>query len=165
VNGERDAPGMDLPVDPDAETRTTLRHSRPLHLRWRYIVVVAVGGAIGTALRAGLSAVIPTPGGVPVGIFLINISGAFLLGVLLEVLARRGPDEGRRRLLRLFLGTGVTGGYTTYSSLADDGALLLGSQPAIGLLYVLVTVVVGAVATYGGIRLAASLSSTAEECA
>lgn len=156
---------MDLPVDPDSETLTATREMRPLHLRWRYIGLVAAGGAIGTGIRAGLSAVIPTPGGIPVGIFLINITGAFFLGALLESLARRGSDEGPRRHLRLFLGTGVAGGYTTYSSLADDGALLLSSQPAIGLLYVLATVLLGALATYAGIRVAAALSPAREEAA
>src|SRR5699024_11239433 len=56
----------------------------------------------------------------PVGTFLANISGAFLLGLLVESLSRRGADHGRRRDLRLLLGTGLLGGYTTYSALAND---------------------------------------------
>ncbi len=38
-----------------------------------------------------------------------------MLGALLESLARRGPDEGRRRAIRLLVGTGGLGGFTTYS--------------------------------------------------
>lgn len=157
MTGRADAPGTDLPIDPDSET-VTQHTTRPIHLRWHYIGLVALGGAIGTGLRATISLAVPTPGGLPLGIFIINLTGAMFLGILLETLARRGPDEGRRRLLRVFLGTGVAGGYTTYSSLADDGALLLAAQPALGLGYVLATVVLGAIATYVGILIGAALA-------
>jgi fluoride exporter len=139
--------------------------SRPVHLRVRYLGVVAIGGAIGTGLRAALSLAIPTPGGFPLGILIINLVGAMFLGFLLEGLARRGPDEGGRRTLRLFLGTGAAGGFTTYSSLATEGALLIGTHPALGLLYVLGTVLVGAVATVVGILLGAAASRRRREAA
>jgi CrcB protein len=58
---------------------------------------------------------------------LVNVAGAFALGLLLAALARRGPDRGRRRMLRLLLGTGLLGGFTTYSTLAVDTAGLLGA--------------------------------------
>ena len=106
----------------------------------------------GTLARFGLSEVLPTPAGLPVGIFLINIAGAFALGLLLEALARRGPDAGRRRALRLLLGTGFLGGFTTYSALAVDSALLLGSGRAVaGFGYLAVSVLVGLGATALGI--------------
>ena len=106
----------------------------------------------GTLARFGLSEVLPTPAGLPVGIFLINIAGAFALGLLLEALARRGPDAGRRRALRLLLGTGFLGGFTTYSALAVDSALLVGSgRAAVGLGYLAVSVLVGLGATMLGI--------------
>ncbi len=106
----------------------------------------------GTLARFGLSEVLPTPAGLPVGIFLINIAGAFALGLLLEALARRGPDAGRRRGLRLLLGTGFLGGFTTYSALAVDSALLVGGgRVAAGLGYLAVSVLVGLGATVLGI--------------
>lgn len=106
----------------------------------------------GTLARYGLSEVLPTPAGLPVGTFLINIAGAFALGLFLEALARRGPDAGRRRALRLLLGTGFLGGFTTYSALAVDSALLLGGgRAAVGLGYLAVSVLVGLGATALGI--------------
>ncbi|MGK9149071.1 CrcB family protein [Plantibacter flavus] len=114
--------------------------------------MVAVGGALGTAAREAISLATPTVGGVPVAILCINVAGAFLLGVLLESLLLRGPDEGRRRSLRLFLGTGILGGFTTYSALASDsGVLLLGGAAPTGIAYALGTVVLGGLASWLGI--------------
>ncbi|MCU1557318.1 MAG: hypothetical protein JWN09_1313 [Microbacteriaceae bacterium] len=130
---------------------------RPAYLQWRNLGTVAVGGTLGTALRELLTLIIPSVGGVPVAIFFINILGAFALGILLEALARQGPDEGRLRTLRLLIGTGLLGGFTTYSALAvDTGVLLTGGHTAVSLLYSLATLIGGALATWAGIAIAAS---------
>jgi CrcB protein len=137
---------------------TGIRHPRPVHLHWRYVGLVALGGMVGTAAREALTLMIPSVGAFPLAIFLINISGAFLLGVLLEGLARRGPDAGRRRTLRLLLGTGFLGGFTTYSALAAASALLLGEQAGLALSYAIGTVLAGAMATWCGIAVGALAS-------
>ncbi len=130
----------------------------PPHLRPACLLLVFVGGTAGTLARFGLAGVLPTPTGLPLGIFLINITGAFALGSLLEALAQRGPDEGGRRALRLLLGTGFLGGFTTYSALAVDSALLFGSgRAAEGFAYLAVSVLVGLVATGAGIAVGARL--------
>ena len=117
---------------------------RPLHLRARSIGLVALGGTLGTALREVLALSFPAPAGtVPWTILGINLTGSALLGLLLEVLARRGPDEGRRRDLRLLVGTGALGGFTTYSALAVDTTLLAGTSPALAVAYGLGSVVAG----------------------
>ena len=117
--------------------------------------MVALGGAIGTGAREAISFAIPPIGGVPVAILGINVVGAFLLGLLLESLLRRGPDAGRRRDLRLFLGTGVLGGFTTYSALAaDSSVLLIEGSALVGVLYAAVSVLLGVLASWGGIVLA-----------
>lgn len=132
--------------------------SRPAHLRWRLIGLVALGGAAGTGVREGLALLIPAAGAFPTAIFLVNLSGAFLLGLLLEWLLRSGPDEGRRRELRLLAGTGLLGGYTTYSSLSVATAqLLTGGHLLVGVGYAFGTVVLGALAAYAGIALAAGM--------
>lgn len=125
---------------------------RPLHLRWTSIVLVVLGGTAGTLLRYLLSLAIPDWNGIPLGIFVINVTGAFALGWLLEGLARSGPDEGARRHARLLVGTGVLGGYTTYSTFAvgTDG-LLLASQFELSAAYGLATVLVGAAASVAGV--------------
>lgn len=125
---------------------------RPIHLRFRYLSLVFLGGVLGTAAREALSLAVPGVDGIPVAILAVNLAGAFLLGLLLESLARRGADHGARRLVRLLLGTGVMGGFTTYSALAADTALLLGDGRAgAGILYGLGTVLLGAAATWLGI--------------
>lgn len=111
-----------------------------------------MGGTGGTLGRYGLTEVLPAPGGLPLGIFLINVTGAFALGLLLEALARRGPDEGRRRTVRLLLGTGFLGGFTTYSALTVDSVLLLTAHRVLeGIAYLAVSVLVGLAATAAGI--------------
>lgn len=123
----------------------------------------------GTLARFALAELIPTPAALPLGILLINLTGAFALGLLLEALARRGPDEGRRRALRLLFGTGFLGGFTTYSALAVDSALLLDTGRVVeGLAYLAVSVVVGLSATAAGIaagRLVPSRRRTSPEAA
>lgn len=128
----------------------------PLHLHPASLTLVFAGGTTGVAAREALTLALPTPaGGVPWVILAINLSGAFVLGILLDVLARRGPDHGRRRTLRLLLGTGVIGGYTTHSALATDTALLIGGGSAgVGIGYGLSTVLVGGIATWSGIAIA-----------
>lgn len=101
--------------------------TRPLHLRPSAILVVAGGGAVGTAARYSVSLLLPPLGALPVATMIVNVVGAFLLGLLLEALARRGPDLGGRRTLRLLLGTGVLGGFTTYSTFSLDTVELLGA--------------------------------------
>src|SRR5699024_12692465 len=91
------------PLDTDADTGPGLRG----------IGLVALGGTVGTLARYLLDALIGDTAGLPLGIFIINITGAFLLGVLIESLALCGQDRGRRRDLRLLLGPGLLGGYTT----------------------------------------------------
>lgn len=146
-----------LPLDPDVEVDPSpTGPPRPLHLRPSSLTVVFLGGTAGVAAREALTLALGPPGAVHWATFAINLTGAFLLGLLLEALVRCGPDHGRRRTLRLLVGTGFLGGYTTYSALATDTADLVGSGAvgeAVG--YGLGTVLVGALATWLGIILGA----------
>lgn len=152
----------DLPIDSDLDLGRgrgldgpPAGYKRPVHLQWRYLGLVAGGGTVGTALREALSIIVPAVDGVSVIILAINVVGALALGVLLEALVRRGADEGWRRTLRLLLGTGVLGGFTTYSALAaDSGALLTNGRTGAAIVYALATVILGAAATFTGITLA-----------
>ena len=125
---------------------------QPAALRPAAIGLVLAGGAVGTAAREAVVLLVPSIGGLPLAILLINLAGAFVLGALLEALQRRGPDEGRRRLLRLALGTGFCGGFTTYSTLAVGVAVPLTTGAgglAVG--YGLGSVLLGAVAAWLGV--------------
>lgn len=98
--------------------------SSPLHLRPLAVLLVFVGGAAGTVARYLLSLVLPQPAGLPLPTFAVNIVGAFAVGMLLEGLLRRGNDVGGRQRLRLLFGPGFLGGFTTYSTLCVETALL-----------------------------------------
>ncbi|HEX5333545.1 MAG TPA: CrcB family protein [Cellulomonas sp.] len=95
------------------------------HLNPRLVALVALGGMVGTTGRYLLSEALPSHGGWPVATFVANVVGSFLLGALLEALLRRGTENPRRRAVRLGLGTGVLGGFTTFSSLAIELERLL----------------------------------------
>lgn len=89
------------------------------------LAVIVVGGMVGTVVRAGLESAMPAGVGQwPWTTFWINISGSFVLGLLLELLSA-GEDTGWRRTLRLGVGTGVLGGYTTYSTFSVETVGLL----------------------------------------
>ena len=132
--------------------------ARPVHLRWQHLALVFAGGTVGTALRELLAISVPPVAGVAVVIVGINVVGAFLLGLLLETLARRGPDDGRRRQLRLLLGTGVLGGFTTYSAFNSETlGYFLDGAPGRGALYLAATVLGCGAAGAAGWLLAGAL--------
>jgi len=125
-----------------------------LPVRPGWLGVILVGGAIGTFVRALLEkAFAPAAGHWPWTTFWINLSGALILGVLLEILAESGPDHGWRRGLRLGLGTGVMGGYTTYSTFAVETVKLFQADRwLLGLGYALGSILAGLVLAFSGAR-------------
>lgn len=119
------------------------------------IGLVFVGGSFGAATREWLRMAIPAFETIPVSIAIINVIGAFLLGYLYEALTRLDSTRQTGKNLRLLLGTGYCGGFTTYSSLATDTAVLLQHGFTAGAIaFALGTVVVGAAATWLGIVIA-----------
>ena len=148
-----------------------LRVTRAPHRDWRYVGLVALGGATGSVARhllGGWAAVLLTPLTVlfpsvaetvlwfPIGTLVVNVVGAFALGYLLEALARRGRETVRRRKIRIGVGTGVLGGFTTYSALAlQTQQLLTDGFGWLALLYVVLTLAGGTAACLGGIGIAA----------
>ena len=132
-----------------------MTEARPPHLRVRFLGLVFLGGATGTLARWAVGLAVPHAAGVPLGTYAVNVVGAFVLGALLGHLSARGPDEGRRRAVRLTLGTGFCGGFTTYSALANDtDALLREGLVGHALAYALLTVVVGFAACALGVAAA-----------
>jgi CrcB protein len=142
-----------LPLDNNVEAAVyTASRPRPVHLSFASIGLVAVGGMVGTGLRYLITVVTPRWSGVPVATLGINVVGAFLLGVLLELLAERSTDAGWSRRIRLAVGTGGLGGFTTYSALATDTAILA-AHPGQAAGYALGTVLLGGLASAAGIWL------------
>jgi fluoride exporter len=137
----------ELPLDPE-----------PGPLRSRLFVLVGLGGAVGTAARYGLARWFPAGAGFPRGTLAANLIAAVVLGVLLETLARRGPDAGTLQRLRLLIGAGFCGGLSTYSTLAVETDLLVRAhRDGLAATYAIVTVIAGVAMAGLGIALAARL--------
>jgi len=150
----------EIPLDPDAVVPAEGARPVPLHTQPLLVFLVAAGGALGTAARFGVSLALPTTTGRwPLGTFLVNMVGSFVLGALIEGLARRGPDSGRRRQARLLLGTGFCGALTTFSTLAVESDLLVRSHNSgLALAYAAVSLAGGLVLTTLGVAAAAGPS-------
>ncbi|MFN3339410.1 MAG: fluoride efflux transporter CrcB [Dietzia sp.] len=101
--------------------------SRSLHLHPGMIALVALGGAAGTLARWAMTTTMPAHHGWPIATLTENLVGAFLLGLLLETLVRAGDETSPRRMIRLGLGTGALGGFTTFSTFALEVEKLLTS--------------------------------------
>lgn len=113
------------------------------------LLVVAVGGALGSLARYGLAEALPhSRGTLPVATLLVNVLGCLLLGLLVGTL----PFA---RWLRPLLGTGVLGGFTTFSAVALETDQLLDRAPAVALVYVALSLLLGMGAATLGLRLAA----------
>ena len=143
----------ELPGDPDFEVdEDPVGRPQPIHVNPSALALVFAGGTLGVLARAGLDHAFPARGGFPVTTFVINVVGALALAILIEALALRGPDAGSRRALRLVFGTGLLGGFTTYSALAvQTDALLRSGQIPTAIVYAVGTVGLGLVASIAGI--------------
>ena len=121
----------------------------PLAGQGRALGVVALGGVLGASARYGVGLLLPHPtGAFPLGTFLINVAGGFLIGVLIEAVATRP-------LLRPFAVTGILGGFTTFSTYAvDTEQLLAAGRLALAGAYLVATLVGALAATWLGLALA-----------
>lgn len=155
VNPETDS---QRPAGPGAAQRSPARPSHAL----RWLPLIMLGGAVGTAVRAGLESQFPPPpSGVPWTTLAINLVGSFVLGLLLETLSEAGADRGALRAARLTLGTGLLGGFTTYSTFVVEVADRLRSgHVALGVGYLVVSVTVGLGAAGLGMLIASRLHLT-----
>jgi len=127
------------------------REGMPKPVDQRVLGYVVVGGAVGVLARAALLIPIADPGAVPWATLAVNAVGSLLLGLVVGWLDDRHPH------LRAFLGTGVLGGFTTYSAFAVETAQWLETPgPAVALAAAsLVAGVVGAlVGLFVGRRIA-----------
>jgi CrcB protein len=115
------------------------------------LAVVALGGMLGASARYGISQMLGTPeGGFPWATFVENISGSFLLGLVLVLLLERFPPS---RYLRPFLATGILGAFTTMSTYQLETVLLIkDGHPLTAAMYGLGSLAAGLVFAYAGIR-------------
>jgi len=121
-------------------------------------ILVFIGGGLGATLRHlvnVLCARCMAPG-FPWGTFIINISGSTLMGMIAGYLAFKGEAT---QAWRLFLMTGILGGYTTFSAYSLDAALLYErGELWLAALYVVGSVVLSIAGLFAGLALIRHLS-------
>jgi len=98
-------------------------------------LAIVAGGVIGTAMRAGIAEVLPVTE-LPWATLTVNLTGALLLGLLL------GAQHNTSATRLAFLGTGVLGSFTTFSTFVVE-VLDLRAEPALAVLYAFVSVTAG----------------------
>lgn len=119
----------------------------------KYLIVIAGAGLGGLARYiSGTWIMGRTGGSFPTGTFLINISGSFLIGLIMTLLTERFQPHPN---LRLFLVVGMLGGYTTFSSFEYETLQAVRSgERWMGILYVTGSVILGYLSVWLGAALA-----------
>jgi CrcB protein len=122
------------------------------------LFLVAIGGAIGASVRhlVNLASLRLIPLAFPWGTMAINIIGSLAMGIFVELLARRFNASNE---LRLFVATGILGGFTTFSAFSLDFAVLWQrGEMTPALLYAVGSVVLSILALFAGLWLARAVS-------
>ena len=115
-------------------------------------ILVALGGAIGTLLRFGITKLsVLYMGNTYTGTFLVNVTGSLLLGVFIGWSLTKSTDLNH---LRHFIAIGILGGYTTFSTLTLESLQLLetGSLSKAGL-NIIANMTIGLLSAYAGFQL------------
>jgi CrcB protein len=124
-------------------------------------VFVGAGGLLGTFCRYGMQQWIPVgAGGFPLAVLIINLAGCLFLGWFFTVTPGVLQIPPR---LRLAIGTGFTGAFTTFSTFTVDALRLWSEgQAAVSLLYIATSLLGGLLMSLAGIRLGQYLASRSE---
>jgi CrcB protein len=125
----------------------------------RVIAAVGVGAAIGGIFRLLVTQLVVARAGAGYGFYatmFINVSGSFLIGIVIELAQTRAHLSP---LWRYFLATGILGGYTTFSTFSYEAfSLLTGGFALTSIFYTLGSVVLGIAGAFGGIVTARALA-------
>jgi len=113
----------------------------------RNLLLVAIGGAVGSVLRYLLSCINTS---FPWGTFAVNILGSLLIGLLVGLVSKGvlSPE------MKLLMVTGFCGGFTTFSTFANESFGMMKAGDVLQMaIYVGVSVVIGILAVWGGMAL------------
>ncbi|GAA5060672.1 fluoride efflux transporter CrcB [Nocardia callitridis] len=141
------------PTDPDVDLRIPDQRRELFREHRAVLAVVALGGGLGALGRYGITQAMPTaPGHFPWATFCTNLSGCFAIGILMVLVTEVWSAH---RLIRPFLGTGLLGGFTTFSTYTVEIHDLLRPGAAItGLVYLFATLLGALVAVFLGVTCA-----------
>jgi CrcB protein len=137
-------------VTSDVDLRVPAKRRELIRSHRAVVAVIALGGGLGALARYGLGQ--PWPAGTfPWATFTVNTLGCFLIGVLMVLIGEVWPAH---RLVRPFLGVGVLGGFTTFSTYAaETRALLQPGTVAIAFAYLAGTLLAAMLAVIAGVWL------------
>ncbi len=126
---------------------------------WRTLAVVGLGAAIGGILRLLVTQLVVLRAGAGYAQYatmFINVSGSFLIGMVIEIAQTRADFPP---LWRYFIATGILGGYTTFSTFSFESLTLATGGFALGAsFYIIGSVVLGVAAAFFGIATARALA-------
>jgi CrcB protein len=137
-------------VDPDVDLRVPRRERR---VHWDVLAAITVGGMAGASGRYALELAWPTPAGSwPWATFVTNTTGCLLIGLLMVYVVEAGRAHP---LIRPFVGVGVLGGFTTFSTYAVQNVVLVdGGHAGLAVGYLFGTLAAALVAVTAGVALA-----------
>lgn len=121
-------------------------------------LLVFIGGGLGSVLRHAVNVISARQlgSGFPFGTLAVNITGSIAMGLFAGYFAFKGDAA---QSWRLFLMTGILGGYTTFSAFSLDAMLLYDrGQVGMALGYILVSVIVSILGLFGAIMLVRQLT-------
>jgi fluoride exporter len=152
-------PSTDLPAGRDTGLHAPRRRWALRRVPWALLAVIAAGGVLGACARHALALAWPhPPGRFPWATFVTNVSGCLLIGVLMVLITEVWSAH---RLLRPFLGVGVLGGYTTFSTYTVDVQRLVAAGAArTALLYLIGTALAALAAVHLGVILTRRATGT-----
>ncbi|TDC53008.1 CrcB family protein [Actinomadura sp. KC345] len=123
----------------------------PEHHTASTLAAISAGAVIGALARYAVTAALPSdPGAFAWATFIINVSGCLLIGALMVAVTEVWRAH---RLARPFLGVGVLGGYTTFSThIVEAQQAIQVGEPRTALAYLAATLAAGLAATWAGVR-------------
>jgi len=147
VSGEIDRADA---VDPDVDLRVPAQRRELVGRHGPVLGAIALGGGLGALARYGVAHLLPAPpGGFPWATFVTNVAGCLLIGVLMVLVTEVWAAH---RLVRPFLGAGVLGGFTTFSTYAVElHGLLRPGTVGTAFAYLAGTLVATLLATLAGV--------------
>jgi fluoride exporter len=149
-------PSAVQPVDADVDLHVPAQRQELTGAMLRVLSVISVGGVLGSLARYGLGVAFPHGAtGFPWATFAVNVAGCGLIGVLMVCI----DQLGAHRLVRPFLGIGVLGGFTTFSTYVVEVQQAVAAGAArLALAYLGGTLAAAVVAVWAGSALASTLT-------
>ena len=138
------------PIDPDVDLSVPAQRLEIRPHEWDLLAVIAAGAVIGAEARYGISTWITHPvAAMPWSTVVINAARSLIIGLLMAYIDGRGAC----RLLRPFVGVGILGGFTTFSTFAVDvDSLIHAHRVGVAVGYLAATILLCAVAVFSGYR-------------